>query len=290
MSVATVAGATTTPARTWRHRHFNLPGGFFGLVWLMLVIVPVYWLIVASFCSQSDMYSRSNPLQWPAHPTWANYQLALSRGLVRYFINSLIVVAGATILVLAVCFMAAYTISRNRTKGTRISFSVLLIGLAFPSQAAVIPLFYLINKLRLYDTLLGLIFPSAAFAVPISVIILVNFMRDIPDELFESMRVDGASNWRIMWNLALPLSRPALITVGIYDGLNVWNNFLFPLVLTQSPGVRVIPLGLYSFANDLTLNIPAMMAAVVLSAMPILVLYVFGRRQLLAGLTAGFGK
>jgi raffinose/stachyose/melibiose transport system permease protein len=271
-------------------RGVNLPGGVFGLAWLAIVVVPVYWVVVASICSPSDVYARDNPLEWPAHATLANYRLVLERGFLRYFLNSGVVVVGATALVLAVCFLAAYTIIRSRWGFGRSAFSVFLVGLAFPSQAAVIPLFYLMNKLRLYDTLTAIILASAAFAVPITVIILVNFMRDIPAELFESMRVDGASNWRIMWHLALPLSRSALITVGIYDALNVWNGFLFPLVLTQSPSIRVIPLGLYSFSNDLTLNIPAMMAAVVLSAMPILVLYIIGRRHLLAGLTAGFGK
>ncbi len=273
-----------------RLRRVNLPGGILGLVWMAIVIVPIYWVLLTSICSASDVYARSNPLEWPAHPTFGNYQLALSSGLAWYFVNSVIVVLGATALVLVVCFLAAYTITRSRRGFGRGSFSIFLVGLAFPSQAAVIPLFYLVNKMRLYDTLAGIMFPSAAFAIPITVIILVNFMRDIPGELFESMRVDGASNARILWNLALPLSKPALITVGIYDGLNVWNGFLFPLVLTQNPAVRVIPLGLYSFSNDLTLNIPAMMAAVVLSAIPILVLYILGRRQLLAGLTAGFGK
>ena len=104
------------------------------------------------------------------------------------------------------------------------------------------------------------------------------------------MRVDGAGDWRMLWQLVLPLSRPALITVAIYNGLNVWNGFLFPLVLTQSAETKVLPLALWTFQGELTINIPAMMAAIVLSALPILTLYVVGRRQLVSGLTAGFGK
>src|SRR5690606_36200046 len=126
--------------------------------------------------------------------------------------------------------------------------------------------------------------------MPITIVILVNFLRDIPGELFESMRLDGASNWAMLWRLVLPLGRPALITVLIYDGLQVWNGFLFPLVLTQSPSQRVLPLALWSFQSVLTVDVPGIMAAVLLTMLPILVLYVFGRRQLVAGLTAGFGK
>jgi raffinose/stachyose/melibiose transport system permease protein len=122
------------------------------------------------------------------------------------------------------------------------------------------------------------------------VLILVTFVRDIPAELFDAMRVDGAGEWRTLWTLVLPLSRPALMTVSIYDALTVWNGFLFPLILTQSPQNRVLPLALWSFQGQFTVNVPAVLAAVVLSSLPILTLYVIGRRQLIAGLTAGFGK
>lgn len=121
-------------------------------------------------------------------------------------------------------------------------------------------------------------------------LILVNFIRDVPKELFESMRVDGAGDWMILWRLVLPLTKPALMTVGIYDALTVWNGFLFPLVLTQSADMRVIPLSLWSFQGEFSTDIPAVLAAVVLSILPLLAAYIVGRRQLVAGLTAGFGK
>jgi raffinose/stachyose/melibiose transport system permease protein len=115
-------------------------------------------------------------------------------------------------------------------------------------------------------------------------------MRDIPSELFESMLVDGAGDWRILWALVLPLTRPALATVGIYAALNVWNGFLFPLVLTESANTRVLPLSLWTYQGQYTTNIPAVLAAVVLSALPLVAVYIVGRRQLISGLTAGFGK
>lgn len=142
----------------------------------------------------------------------------------------------------------------------------------------------------LYDTLLALILPSAAFALPISVLILSNFMRDVPSELYESMRLDGASNWVILWRLVLPMMRPAIVTICIYNALQVWNGFLFPLILTQSPETRVIPLSLWAFQGEFSVNVPAILAAVVLSTLPLLAVYIFGRKQLIGGLTAGFGK
>jgi raffinose/stachyose/melibiose transport system permease protein len=104
------------------------------------------------------------------------------------------------------------------------------------------------------------------------------------------MRLDGATDWRMLWTLVVPLSRPAIVTVAVYDALNVWNGFLFPLILTQSSSMRTLPLSLWSFQGAFTVNVPAILAAVVLSVLPILAAYAVGRRQLVSGLTAGFGK
>jgi raffinose/stachyose/melibiose transport system permease protein len=104
------------------------------------------------------------------------------------------------------------------------------------------------------------------------------------------MRVDGASEWRMLWRLAFPLTSPALVTVSIYNGLTVWNSFLIPLILTQSPDKRTLPLAVWSFQSQYGVNVPAVLASVVLTTLPILVLYVVGRRQLVSGLTAGYSK
>jgi raffinose/stachyose/melibiose transport system permease protein len=164
------------------------------------------------------------------------------------------------------------------------------MGLAIPLQATVIPVYLIIIRMGLYDSLLAIILPSIAFAIPLSVLVLSNFVRDVPKELFESMRVDGASEWGMLWRLAFPLTRPALVTVSIFNGLTVWNGFLLPLILTQSPDKRTLPLGLWTFQGQYSVNVPAVLASVVLTTLPILVLYAIGRRQLLGGLTAGFSK
>ncbi len=193
-------------------------------------------------------------------------------------------------LTLLVALMASYYVARS---GTRVSAGVLrllLLGLAIPIQATIIPVYYMIVKLGLYDTLIALILPSIAFSIPLAVLIIVNFLRDIPGELFESMHLDGATDWRMLRSLALPLTRPALMTVGVYVGLNVWNGFLFPLILTQSSDVRVLPLSLWAYQGQFAVNVPAVLAAVTLSAVPVLAAYMVGRRQLVSGLTAGFGK
>lgn len=267
----------------------NVVGSVLAWVWLLLVLVPIYFIIVTALRPQSMFYTE-NPLSFPSEPTFGAFSRVLQNDFMLYFTNSVIVTVATVAILLAVSVMASYVIVRTQSAFSRKVFSLFLLGLAIPMQATIIPVYYLIVQLALYDTLWALILPSVAFAIPITVLILVNFMRDIPKELFESMRVDGASEWKILLTLALPLTRPALVTVGIYDALNVWNGFLFPLVLTQSASKRVVPLSLWSFQGEFQTDIPAVMAAVVLSVVPLLAAYIVGRRQLVSGLTAGFGK
>jgi raffinose/stachyose/melibiose transport system permease protein len=253
------------------------------------VLVPVYYIVVTSLRRQRGFFD-ANPLSLPTDPTFDNYEVVLENYFLRYLLNSAVVTAGTVVVTVAVSLMAAYYVVRGRTRFAGLTYSTFLLGLAIPLQATIIPIYYLITRAHLYDTLLAIILPSVAFAIPLSVVILANFLRDVPNELFESMRVDGAGHWRMLWNLVLPMVKPAVVTVAVYDGLNVWNGFLFPLILTQNAGQRVLPMALWAFQGQFRVNIPAVLAAVILSTLPVLALYVLGRRYLVAGLTAGFGK
>lgn len=287
------AGTSAPTPRAKRRRgkreRPNYLAGASGWIWLAVIILPIYYVVITSFKSQAGFFS-SNPLLPTLEPTLDNYALVLNAGFTVYLLNSLIVTVGTVIPALLVSFMAAYAIVRGRGRFISFTSTVFLMGLAIPLQATIVPIYLIITRMGLYDSLLALILPSAAFALPISVLILSNFMRDIPGELFESMRLDGASNWSILWHLVLPMTRPAVVTVGIYNALQVWNAFLFPLILTQSPDKRVLPLSLWAFQGEFSINVPAILASVVLSTLPLLVVYIFGRRQLLGGLTAGFSK
>lgn len=275
-------------ARTARQRP-NFLGGLGGWAWLAFIIIPVYYVVVTSLKNQAGFFS-SNPMMPPTEPTLDNYKLVLENDFAKYFMNSLIVTVGSVVPGLFVAFMAAYAIVRGKGRFLNWTNNLFLLGLAIPLHATIIPIYWMITRAHLYDTLLALVLPSIAFAIPISVLILSNFMRDVPNELFESMRLDGCSDWAMMWRLALPMTKPAVITVGIYNALHVWNGFLFPLILTQSPSTRVLPLSLWTFQGEFSVNIPAVLASVVLATLPLLVIYVVARRQLLSGLTAGFSK
>jgi raffinose/stachyose/melibiose transport system permease protein len=270
-------------------RRPNVPAALAGFVWLAIIIVPIYYVVISSLRSQTGFFA-SNPLAPPTSISFQKYALVLHSGFARYFLNSVIITVASVTVTVALSLMAAYAVVRGEGRFHRLSFSVFLLGLAIPVHATIIPLYYMITRLHLYDSLLALILPSIGFAVPITVLILANFIRDIPRELFESMRIDGATDWRVLRALVLPLARPALVTVGIYDALHVWNGFLFPLILTQSADLRVLPMALWAFQGEFTVDVPAILAAVVLSTLPMLAAYMLGRRYLVRGLTAGFGK
>ncbi|MEU1703061.1 carbohydrate ABC transporter permease [Streptomyces pseudogriseolus] len=281
--------ARPRPARP-AARGRNWAVGLAGWLWLVVVAVPLYWTLITSLKDRSRYYA-SNPLAPTGDPTLENYRLVIESDFLQYFVNSVVVTAGAVIPAVLVSFMAAYAIVRGwRMRMLRAMNGLFLMGLAIPLQATVIPVYLIIIKLHLYDSLLALILPSIAFAIPLSVLVLANFIRDVPKELFDSMRVDGATEWTTLWRLAAPLTRPAILTVTIFNALTIWNGFLLPLVLTQSPDRRTLPLALWAFQGEYGVNVPAVLAAVVLTTLPVLVLYAFGRRQLLSGLTAGFSR
>ncbi|MDT4995909.1 MAG: raffinose/stachyose/melibiose transport system permease protein [Actinoplanes sp.] len=282
--------AAIKPARHWHLGQLNWFGGTFGWLWLLVVMVPIYWIVITSFKEQSS-YFGSNPLAPPTNITLDNYRLVIESNFARYFLNSVIVTLGSVMPAVLISFMASYAIVRGSgSRVLRMSNSMFLMGLAIPLQATIIPVYLIIIRLQLYDTLLAIILPSIAFAIPLSVLVLSNFIRDVPKELFESMRMDGATEWGTLWRLVFPLTRPALVTVTIYNGLGIWNGFLLPLILTQSPEQRTLPLALWTFQGQYSVNVPAVLASVMLTTLPILILYAIGRRQLLSGLTAGFSK
>src|SRR5215212_5915297 len=300
MSTTTASASTTATPRTGRAperrrsgaRSVSQPnwlGAVLAFVWLAIVLVPIYWIIITSFKMQ-DAYFVTNPMAPPTSPTLENYKLVISSDFPRYFLNSVIVTVGAIVPAVLISFTAAFAIVRGRGSILRGVNWIFLTGLAIPLQATIIPVYLIIIRLGLYDSLMAIILPSIAFAIPLSVLVLSNFIRDVPKELFDSMRVDGASEWATLWRLAFPLTRPALVTVSIYNGLAIWNGFLLPLILTQSPNQRTLPLALWTFQGQYSINVPAVLASVVLTTLPILFLYAAGRRQLLSGLTAGFSK
>jgi raffinose/stachyose/melibiose transport system permease protein len=252
-------------------------------VWLLIVVAPLYYMILASFRTQGT-YLTDNPWIPAGGLSVSSYSTVFAAGLGRYLLNSVILTAVCIALTVTISLGAAYRIVRRSSKAVSASFVIMLFGLAIPVQAIIVPIYVLIYKMHLYDTLFALVLTLSAAAIPVSVLILVSFVRDIPRELIAAMLVDGGSEWTVFRRLIWPLSRPVLATLAIYNGLNVWNNFLLPLVLTQSTNVAVLPLGLTKLEGLYSVNVPAVMAGVLLSVLPLLVLFVIMRRQVMNSL------
>jgi len=252
-------------------------------VWLVIVIAPIYYMVLASFRSQGN-YLTENPWVPSGGLTVSEYGTAFGAGLGRYLVNSVIITAVCVTLTLSLCLAAAFRIVRRSTRAAAASFRILLIGLAIPLQAIIVPLYLLVYKAHLYDTLFALMITMSAAAVPLTVLVMVSFVRDIPRELIGAMVVDGGTEWTVFRRLIVPLSKPVLATLAIYDGLNVWNNFILPLVLTQSNSVAVLPLGLTKLEGQYSINVPAVMAGVLLSVLPLVILFVVMRRQVMRSL------
>lgn len=267
----------------------NYLAGFGSLVWLFVVGLPLYVMLVATFQSRTD-YAANGPLGFPTDLTLDNYVGDLNDGFAQYFLNTVVVTVSVVAIVLLLVPPLAYAIVRSDGKASGRVFRLFLLGLAIPSQAVIVPMFYLINEAGLYDNLVGVILPTAAFAMPVCALILTGVMRDITSELYEAMTVDGASSRRIFLQLVLPLSRGGLSTIVVFSALQAWNGFLFPLVLTQSSENKVVTMGLYDFQTEHGVDIPGLLAAVVLSMLPILFVYLFARRALVQGLMGVGGK
>ncbi|WP_394813932.1 carbohydrate ABC transporter permease [Streptomyces litchfieldiae] len=283
-------GARRPARRTFRlPRRANYAAGAGALVWLVIVVVPLY-VLVASTLQDRQSYLDNGPLSLPTDPNLDAYQTVLEGDFPRYLLNTLIVTAACAAIAITLAVTISYSVVRTRSRLSQRVFQLFLLGLAIPAQAVIIPVYLIITELQLYDTLLAIILPTAAFSLPVGVLILVGTMRDIDEELYESMALDGASQTRILLQLVVPVSRAGISTVGVFSALSAWNGFLFPLILTQSPETRVLTLGLYDFVGEFRIDIPALLAAVVLSIVPIFTAYLFARRQLINGLMGVGGR
>ena len=258
-------------------------------VWLVIVLVPLYILVTTSLRTQDEALG-GNPLSWPKTLTLSNYKLVLDSGFWGFLVNNVLVTAFTVAGVVLLCVPVAYVVVRSAGRWANIAFRIFLLGLAIPAPVTIVPLYVIIGKMGLYDSLPAIILPTAAFAMPVALLILVGSMRDISEELYEAMALDGAGQGRILMQLVVPLSRSGLSTVAIFTALNAWNGFIFPLILTQSDNERVLTTGLYTLSSQYGVNIPATLAAVVLSGIPMFVAYLLARKALISGLMGVGGK
>jgi raffinose/stachyose/melibiose transport system permease protein len=284
--MARVATITTPASGGWtRKAGGRLLLALAALIWLAVVLIPVSYTLIQTLKTQADALA-SNP--WSlANPTFDNYRTVFGPHILRYLLNSVITAVGAVLLSTLLGSLAAYALARIPHRFNGILYLLFVSGLAVPIYAAIVPIYRFSIATNLYDTLPGLLLPYAGTALPITIFILTAFMRGIPDELEQAMQIDGAGVLRRYLQLALPLSRPALATVAIFAFIGNWNNFVLPLVLTQSDDQRTLPLAVWNFQGQYGMNVPLVLTVVVLSTLPLLIFYILQRRNFIQGLTAG---
>lgn len=277
-------------ATWWTRRNGpNLVAGFGSLVWLAVVAVPLYIMIGSTFRTR-DEYLDKGPLALPTRITFDNYVGVFEKNFFQYLANNVIVTLASAGLTLVLAVPTGWAIVRSRSRLVSTGFRMFLLGLAIPAQAVIIPVYLMITEARLYDSLLAVILPTVAFAMPVSVLILVAAMRDVSEELYEAAVLDGASTRRILFQLVVPVTRAGIATVGIYAGLHAWNGLLFPLILTQSENKRVLPMALWQYQAEYSVNVPGLLSAVLLSGLPMFVVYLLARRWLIRGFMGVGGK
>jgi ABC-type glycerol-3-phosphate transport system permease component len=257
-----------------------------GTGWLVVVLGPIYYMVLASFRASNQYFSANAWLPTGSLTISSYTSMFHGSGIGTLLRNSAELSAGTIVLVTVLSLGTAYRVVRRGSRYPAVSFRLILFGIAVPIQAIVIPLFFITTKIHLYDKLYGLVFVTAASLVPVAVLLMVNYVRVIPRELYDAMAVDGAGQWTTFTRLVVPMARPVLAVVSIYAGLGAWNNFLLPLILTQSNNDMVLPLGMYRFAtnSEYGLNVPVVMAFVFFTMVPILILYVILRRQFVKGI------
>ncbi len=252
----------------------------------VIVLYPMLMMVLSAFKSTRELFS--NPFGLPTSWSLTNFVKVWEQtNFPLYFRNSLVVTSFSVLLILVLGVMAAYALARYRFRGNELLYLFFLAGLMVPLRLAVIPLFLQLKSLGLINSHLGLICIYAAQGLPSAVFILTGFLRALPGDLEDAARIDGANELQILLRIMLPLTRPALVIVAIYNLVPVWNDFFFPLVFIQAERLKTLPLGLTVFMGQFSTDWAVLFAGLSLAALPVVVVYIFMSRQFIAGLTAG---
>ena len=261
-----------------------------GIISILVLGFPVYWLVTTSFKSREDVLS-TDPKLYPESFTLDNYRAALSRdGFYSSLKNSVIVVLVTVVIALALATLASIAIARMRFKGKRTTITTLLIVQMLPLPALLIPLFLLLTKLHLTNKIPGLVITYVAFILPFTIWTLRGFLSNIPVDLEEAALVDGCSRPRAYRHILLPLMAPGLVATAIFAFIQAWNEFLLAYIIMQSQDKLTLPVWLASFTTRTGTDWGPLMAASTLTAIPVVVFFSLIQKQIATGATAGAVK
>ncbi len=250
---------------------------------------PFVWVASMSFRTTSEIsanaYALPETLHWQKYiEAWTNSNYG------TYFWNSAVVVISAVIALTVIGAMAAHCLARYRFPGNRLILFIIFSTLIFPPQITIISLFQTLVEYGLYDTLVGLTLVYIAIQLPLTVYILESFFARIPQDLYDAAKVDGYSHWEIFWKLTMPIGMPAIATTVILNFINLWNEFLYAVVLITEENNRTLPLGIQKFMGDQLEDIGMISTGLMIAIVPVIVIYAFFSEKLIQGMTAGAVK
>lgn len=264
---------------------FNIANYIVCIIYALVILIPLYYVLISSFKENATIFG--SPLGLPTPFNISKYIEALQRGnLVRAMGISFGITVGAEILTILIAFPAAYAIARIRTRLASFAEVFFSIGFLIPILAALVPIFVIFAKIGLLNNPLALIIFYPATALPISIIILASFMRQVPHEFEECAELDGANQLQIIYHIFLPISRSAVITVLVLNFLQFWNEFLFALVLLGGKN-RTIQVALTMLKSEKLVDYGLVASGIVISVIPVYIMFIFFQEQIVSGLTAG---
>ena len=269
----------------------SLPARIFVMFWVAFTIFAFIWIVVSSFKGNRELFASAWSLPTVLH--FENYAKAwkLAR-MGNYFLNSLVIVGISTALILALSTPAAYVLSRIPFRGRELIMLGFIAGMGIPFQLLLVPLFLLLNDLKMVDTYQGLITVYVALSLPFTVFVLGGFFRSLPSELEEAAALDGASEFGIFYRVMLPLGTPGIITAAIFNFIGLWNEYMLALVMINDNAKRTLALALYGLQGSMqyTSDWVGLFAGVVIVMLPTFVLFVLMSEKVIAGITLGASK
>ena len=258
---------------------------FILVAFAIITLFPFYWMIASSFKDSFEVI-QTPPTMVPNKILWENYSTALSMApFGRYFINTIIVTILSIISTVIIAILSAFAFSHLEFKGRDLIFSIFLASMMIPGEVLIVTNFKTISQLGLMDTYTALFVPYMANVLYIYM--LREFFLKIPKQLYYAAKVDGSSDWKFLWRIVVPMAKPSIITICILVGINSWNAFLWPLLVTNKENMRLLATGLTAFQSDAGNQYELIMAASTIITMPIIAVYIFLHKKIMSGISIG---
>ncbi len=273
-----------TFAKTLKEQWFTW---LFLIASAIFVVFPIFWMISISLRSNNEVFTVPVKFLPPEFTLEAYIKVFTSKKIMSYFMNSYIIGIVVTLLTIGIGIMAGYGLSRYEFKGKRIFNMFTIATQTIPAVTLLIPFFILMVSLKLYNTRWGLIVAYTSFALPYAIIMMLGYFNGISTELDEAARIDGAGDFRVLWQIITPTVLPGIISTMIYIFILSWNEYIFVTQLIKTDALRTMPVGLALLKGETLYEWNTMMAMSLIGSIPVLVFYLFGQRKFISGATAG---